>query len=141
MAATESARDLIDRIFACDEQPSEERLTELRKSLAAKVARLIRRARYSRAAAIAGLFLLLAGSVPISLGSPDNPRLGWLTLSAQIAEAIGVMLIIGGCVGLVLSRGFAYIWARDDLHDAAIMELSAQVQRLAQQIDTLKKNS
>ena len=54
---------------------------------------------------------------------------------------VGVILAIVGAVGLFLFHGFGYVWARNDLHDAAIMELSLEVQRLAQRIDSANKKS
>ncbi len=140
-AKDDSVRDLIDKIVACDDQPSEAQMTELRKSLAGKVATMKQRARHSRIALLAGLISFFAGCVPILLGSPGHRFLAWLTVAGFSLAGAGAILVVVGAVGLFLFHGFGYVVTQNDLHDAAIMELSLQVQRLAERIDVLKQSS
>ena len=147
MAANDSVRQLIDGIVACDEQPSEEQMTELRKTLAGKVATMKRRVHHSRSVCVAGVLFLVIGYVlllsmvghPAQPGNPGQPNL--VTATGFGLVALGGILTVFGAVGLFLFHGFGYVWARNDLNDAAIMELSLQVQRLAQQIEAPNKNS
>jgi hypothetical protein len=147
MAANDSVRQLINGIVACDDQPSEEQMTELRKTLEGKVATMKRRVRHSRNLCAAGVLLFVIGYVLVlstfgHAGQPGNP--GQPTVVAATAfclVVVGAILAIVGAVGLFLFHGFGYVWARNDLHDAAIMELSLQVERLAQRIDAPNKNS
>lgn len=147
MAANDSVRHLIDGIIACDEQPSEEKMTELRKTLEGKVATMKRRVRRSRNLCAAGVLLFVIGYVLVlstlgHAGQPGNP--GQPTVVAATAIGllvVGAILAIVGAVGLFLFHGFGYVWARNDLQDAAIMELSLEVQRLAQRIDAANKKS
>jgi hypothetical protein len=147
MAANDSIRNLIDGIVACDEQPSEEQMTELRKSLAGKVATMKRRVRHSRNLCVAGVLLFVIGYVLLlsmvgRAGQPGNPgQPNLVTATGFGLVVVGAILAIFGAVGLFLFHGFGYVWARNDLHDAAIMELSLQVERLAQRIDAPHKNS
>ena len=146
MAANDSVRNLIDGIVACDEQPSEEQMTELRKTLAGKVATMKRRVHHSRTVCVAGVLFLVIGYVllfsmlgrPGQPGNPGQPT--FLAATGFIFMWLGTILALFGAIGLFLFHGFGYVWARNDLHDATIMELSVQVQRLAQRIDTLKEN-
>jgi len=75
MAANDSIRNLIDGIVACDEQPSEEQMTELRKTLAGKVATMKHRVRHSRNLCVAGIVLFVIGYVLIlsMLGHHNQP--------------------------------------------------------------------
>jgi hypothetical protein len=145
MAANDSVRHLIDGIVACDEQPSEEQMTELRKTLSGKVATMKRRVRHSRNLCVAGVLLFVFGYVLLlsmfgrQPGNPGQPNL--VTATAFGLVVVGAILAILGAVGLFLFHGFGYVWARNDLHDAAIMELSLQVERLAQRIDAPTRNS
>jgi hypothetical protein len=147
MAANDSVRQLINSIVACDEQPSEEQMTELRKSLEGKVATMKGRVRRSRNLCVAGVLLFVIGYVLVlstlgRAGQPGNP--GQPTVVAATAlglVVVGAILAILGAVGLFLFHGLGYVWARNDMQDAAIMELSHQVQRLAERIDAPHKNS
>jgi hypothetical protein len=147
MAANDSVRHLIADIVACDEQPSEEQMSELRKTLAGKVGTMKRRVRHSRNLCVAGVLLFVIGYVFLlsmfgragQLGNPGQPSL--VTTIAFGLVVVGAILAIVGAVGLFLFHGFGYVWARNDLHDAAIMELSVQIQRLAQRMDAPNKNS
>ena len=147
MAANDSVRRLIDGIIACDDQPSEEQMTELRKTLEGKVATMKRRVRRSRNLCAAGVLFFVVGYVLVlstlghasQPGNPGQPSLVWATGFGLVV--VGVILAIVGAVGLFLFHGFGYVWARNDLHDAAIMELSLEVQRLAQRIDSANKKS
>jgi hypothetical protein len=147
MAANDSVRHLIAGIVACDEQPSEEQMSELRKTLAGKVGTMKRRTRHSRNLCVAGVLLFVIGYVLLlsmsgRAGQPGNPgQPGLVTTIAFGLVVVGAILAIIGAVGLFLFHGFGYVWARNDLHDAAIMELSLQVERLAQRIDAPNKNS
>jgi hypothetical protein len=134
MAGNDSVRDLIDKIVACDDQPSEAQMTELCKSLAGKVATMKHRARHSRIALLVGLILFVGGCVPILLWGPGHQLFAWLTVTGFCVAAVGA-------VGLFLFHGFGYVVAQNDLHDAAIMELSLQVRRLAERIDAPKQSS
>ena len=60
---------------------------------------------------------------------------------AAHALRLSAILAVVGAIGLFLFRGFGYVWARHDLHDAAIMELSLQVHRLAERLDAQSRNS
>jgi hypothetical protein len=145
MAANDSVRQLINGIVACDDQPSEEQMTELRKTLGGKVATMKRRVHHSRNLCVAGVLLFVIGYVLLlsmfgrQPGNPGQPNL--VTTIAFSLVVVGAILAIVGAVGLFLFHGFGYVWARNDLHDAAIMELSLQVERLTQRIDAPNKNS
>jgi hypothetical protein len=147
MAANDSIKNLIDGIVACDEQPSEEQMTELRKTLAGKVATMKGRVRHSRNLCVAGIVLLVLGYVLLLSmlghhGQPGNPGQPSLVGATGIGLVfLGAILAIFGAVGLFLFHGVGYVWARNDLNDAAIMELSLQVERLAQRIDAPQKSS
>jgi hypothetical protein len=147
MAANDSVRHLIDGMIACDEQPSEEQMTELRKTLAGKVATMKRRVRHSRNLCAAGVLLFVIGYVlllstlghPAQPGNPGQPN--FVTVTAIGLIVVGAILAILGAVVLFLFHGFGYVWARNDLQDAALMELSLEVQRLAQRIDAANEKS
>jgi hypothetical protein len=147
MAANDSVRQLINGIVACDDQPSEEQMTELRKTLGGKVATMKRRVRHSRNLCVAGVLLFVIGYVLLlsmlgragQPGNPGQPSLVWATGFGLVV--VGAILALVGAVGLFLFHGFGYVWARNDLHDAAILELSLQVERLTQRIDAPNKNS
>ena len=146
MAANDSVRNLIDSIVACDEQPSEEQMTELRKTLAGKVATMKRRVHHSRTVCVAGVLCFVVGYVlllstvghPAQPGNPGQPTL--VAATGFILVAVGAIFTVFGAVGLFLFHGLGYVWARNDLNDAAIMELSLQVQRLAQRMEAPNKN-
>ena len=142
MAANESVRDLIEGIVVWDEQPSEKRMAEVRQSLAAKVATMKRRARLSRNACVLGALMFLVGcEISVLLNNSIHQDLAWLPAASSGVVIVGAILVAVGAVGLVIFQGFGYVWARDDLHDAALMELSLQVQRLAQRMDAREKNA
>jgi hypothetical protein len=89
---------------------------------------------------VIGYVLLL--SVLGHHGQPGNPGQPGLVGATGIGLVfLGAILAIFGAVGLFLFHGVGYVWARNDLHDAAILELSLQVERLAQRIDAPNKSS
>lgn len=141
MTANDSIRNLIDSILVCDDQPSEEQMTQLRKSLEHKVTTMKHRARFARHSMIAGIVLFALGYAFVAITSGGQQNVAWLTRTGIGILIAGAIVIVAGAVGLFMFRGFGYVWARHDLHDAAVMELSLQVQRLAQQIEAFDKNA
>jgi hypothetical protein len=142
MAANDSVRHLIDGLIACDEQPSEEQMSELRKTLAAKVGAMMRRVRYSRTVCVVGILLFVVGRFFPMTPNPVNPgQPTFLAATGFILMWLGTILALFGAIGLFLFHGFGYVWARNDMQDAALMELTLQVQRLSQQIDAANKKT
>lgn len=141
MSAHENVRDLIDKLVACDAPPSAARMSELHQSLEQKVTRMKQRGRYSQLVFFAGIVLMVLGVVGIFLAAGDGQEIRWLTLTSFSVLIGGAITVVVGCIGLFAFRGFGYAWARHDLHDATLMDLSLQVQRLAERLDALGKNS
>ena len=132
---------MIDQLIAADGQPSEEEMSELRKRLRQKVVQMTHRGRYAVYVCLGGASLMLLGYVAVVIaasGSQDNTwwaQLGFGTLVA------GAVVVIGGCVGLLAFRGFGFVWARHDFQEAAIAELSLQVERLSEKLDKLSERA
>ena len=141
MPANDHVRDLIEKLVACDEPPSNQRLTEMHKTLEQKVAGMKRRGRYSRFVCLAGIGLMILGFAGMLLAGVDRQEIRWLMLTGFSIVMAGAIAVVAGCVGLFAFRGFGYVWARHDLHDATLMELSLQVQRLSERVDALDRNS
>ena len=139
MSANSTIRDLIDGLIACDEQPSDERLMEVRKTLEQRVMKMNRKGRISLYIFFAGIAAMVLAIAAILASGDVDQRIMWLAQTGIITSYAGTILIVIGAIGLLRFRGFGYVWARHDLHDTAIMELSLQVQRLSQRIDTLDK--
>jgi hypothetical protein len=137
MPAHDAVRDLIDSLVACDEQPSEEKMTELRQRLEKKVKRMTQGGRRSRYVCIAAAVLMAIGYVAIAIAASARPEVAWLAAAGFSVLIVGAILAVVGCIGLFLFRGFGYVWARHDLQDAAMMELSLQVHRLSERLDKL----
>ncbi len=139
MSAHNPIQALIDGLVACDEQPSDERLTELRHALGNKVSRIKQRGRGSIYLFFAGIVVLAIGFVMLLIASAPYHQIVWLTRTGFGVAIAGAVLTILGSIGLLIYRGFGYVWARHDFHDAAFMELSMQVRQLSQQLDALNK--
>lgn len=141
MTAHDNVRDLLNQLVACDETPSPERMSELHTALEQKVTRMKQRGRYSQFVCIAGIALMILGFAGVLLSARNGQEIRWLTLTGSSLLIAGAVVVVAGCVGLFTFRGFGYVWARHDLHDATLMELSLQVQRLSEQLDALSKRS
>lgn len=141
MPADNKIRDLIDGLVACDEQPNEERMAELRKSLEQTVTKMKQRGRRAQFVCAAAIVLMILGYVIIAIAAGGHQTINWLAKTGFAVLILGAILAVVGAVGLFLFRGFGYVWARHDLHDAAIMELSLQVHRLSERLDALGRNS
>lgn len=137
----DNIRDMIDGLIACDQQPSEERMTEWRQSLERKVTRMKQRGRHSQYVCIAAIVLLALGYLMVAVAAGGRQNIDWLTAAGFSVLMVGAILAIIGAIGLFLYRGFGYVWARHDLHDAAIMELSLQLHRLSERLDGQGKNT
>jgi len=137
---TNNIRDLIEGLVACDEQPSEERMTGLRKSLERKVTKMTQRGRHSQYVFVAAIVLLVLGYVMVAVAAGGRQQIAWLTVTGFSVLIFGAILAVIGAIGLFLFRGFGYVWARHDLHDAAIMELYLQVHRLSERLDAQGRN-
>lgn len=140
MPTNDAIRDLVDNLVACDEQPSEEKMAELRKCLGEKVTRMNQRGRRSRYVCITAAILMFFGYIIIAIAASSRHEIAWLTVSGISILITGAILMVVGCVGLFCFRGFGYAWARHDFQDAALMELSLQVHRLSERVDELSKN-
>jgi len=141
MTANDNARDLIHRLVACDEAPNDQRLSELHAALEHKVTNMKQRASYSQFVCIAGIALMILGFAGVLFAARKDPEIRWLTLTGFSILIGGAVGVVAGCVGLFTNRGFGYVWARHDLHDATLMELSLQVQRLSERLDAMSKRS
>ena len=142
MPNNNTIRDMIDSLIACDDQPSEARLGEVRKALEQKVGNMKKKGDMMQRFIVIGLALMLLGIATCLVAYHFFSDADWLW-------RLGFSLLGGGWGTVVISaiiraryHGLDYVWARDDLHEAAMMDLSLQVQQLAQRIDALdKKNS
>lgn len=141
MTDHENVRNLIDKLVACDAPPSGERMSELHQALERKVTRMKQRGRYSQLVFFIGIALIVLGVVGIFLAAGDGQEIRWLTLTGFSILICGAITVVAGGIGLFAFRGFGYAWARHDLHDATLIDLSLQVQRLAERLDALGKNS
>lgn len=141
MSNDKMMRDLIGGLIACDDQPPAECLTELRESLGRKVAGMKTKGRYAGRVLMAGLAGAALGlALILAANSPFQGAL-WLLRAGFCVLIAGVVVFFIGAMSRASSLGIGYVWARHDLHDAAIMELSLQVQRLTQRIDALEKQN
>jgi hypothetical protein len=139
MPTNDGVRNVIEKLVACDEQPSEEQMTELRKRLEQKVTRMKRRGRLSQFVCLAAAVLMLLGYATILIASNEQQDIRWLTVTGFSVLVAGALTAVVGCLGLFLFRGFGYVWARNDFQEAAMMELSLQVERLSERVDELSR--
>ncbi|QDT52063.1 hypothetical protein Pan44_00710 [Caulifigura coniformis] len=139
MTANDNVRDLIHKLVASDDPPSEQRMSELHTALEQKVTSMKQRGRYSQLVCVAGIALMILGFAGVLLAARSSQEIRWLTLTSSSILIAGAVVVVAGCVGLFTFRGFGYVWARHDLHDATMMELSLQVQRLSERVDALSK--
>ena len=137
MATNEPIQDLMQRLIACDEQPSDRELSNLRQQLQQKVVRMKVRSRYSAYAFLAGVAVALLGVGLIMLAADGPQDIRWLTLTGFCVVVTGAIVQVAACVGLLLNRGFGFVWAQNDLQEAALMELSMRVQQLSDRVDAL----
>jgi hypothetical protein len=141
MSVNNAIRDLIDRLIACDEQPSDECLLEVRQTLEHKVMRMKWKGRISQYIFFAGMVAMALGCAVILVAGDGHQSVTWLVRTGFSVFIAGAVVVVIGAIGLLRFRGFGYVWARHDLHDAALMELSLQVQRLSQRIDASDKTN
>lgn len=139
MTTNDAIQDLVDNLVACDEQPSEEKMAELRKCLGQKVTRMKQSGRRSRYVCMTAAILMILGYIIIAIAASSRHEIAWLTVTGISLLISGAFLMIVGCVGLFRFGGFGYVWARHDFQDAAVMELSLQVHRLSERLDELSK--
>jgi hypothetical protein len=135
MADYDSVRQLIDRIVAAADPPSEETMSQVRRSLQEKVTSMKNRGRRSRAVFMIALAVLGLGFLLAFVG--DSRNADSLTTAGVVLAIVGGITAIVGAIGMVLNQGFGYVWARNDLHDAAIMELSVKLDELSRKLDAL----
>lgn len=140
MPANKSIQALVAGLIAYDEQPSEESLTELRQALGNKVSQMKQRGRGSSYLFAAGISIMATGIVLLMIASAPFHQIVWLTRTGFGFTIVGAVLVIIASIGLLIFRGFGYVWARHDFHDAAIMELSMQIRRLSEQLDAMQKS-
>ncbi len=141
MRGNDNIDQMIDQLIASDEQPSEEEMAELRKRLKQKVTHMTRRGRYALYVCLAGGVLMLLGFIAVVIaanGQHDMTHLTRLGFGTLIA---GAVVVIVGCIGLLVFRGFGFVWARHDFQEAALTELSLQVERLSEKLDKLSKGA
>ncbi len=138
MSTNSDIRAFIDGLIACDEQPSDDRWTELRKAMENKVVKMRRNGRRSLYVFFAGVVVMMLGFTIILL-SDHGHQFIWLTRTGFGIVLSGAFVVVIGAVGLLRFRGFGYVWAMHDLHDAAILDLSLQVERLSQRFDAAEK--
>jgi hypothetical protein len=140
MPTNDAIRNLIDSLIACDEQPSEEHMAELRKRLEQKVTRMKRYGRRALYICFAAAVLMLIGYAALVIAAGSREDVFWLRASGTGVLIAGAILAIVGCVGLFLYRGFGFLWARHDFQEVAITELSLQVERLSERLDKLSRS-
>jgi hypothetical protein len=141
MPADKSTRSVIDDLVTLDQQPTEEQMAMFRRNLGDKVTAMKRGARRSRYFLIGGFVLFAIGYALVAVAARGQQNIQWLTATGISIVVVGALVAVGGAVGLLINRGFGYVWARQDLHDAGLMELSLQVQRLSQQIERRNEKS
>ena len=141
MPASNPVHDLISGLIACDEQPTDERLTELRKTLQQKAIKMNRKGRISQYIFVAGMLAMALGFAVILVAVEGHQRDTWLSWAGFSVFLGGALIVVVGAIGLLCFRGFGYACARHDLIDAEIMELSVQVQRLSQKVDEMDKTN
>jgi hypothetical protein len=130
---------LIDGLVACDDPPSEARLTELRQALERKVTWMKRGGRLANFAFFGGIAVMALGFGIMLLAGETRPPIRWLSMTGFGITAFGAALVVAASVALFVFRGFGYVWARHDLQDAALLELSAQIQRLSERLEAVEK--
>lgn len=135
------ARELVDRLVACDEQPSEAEMTQLRKGLQQKVIRMKQKGRRALYCCLAAGLVMGLGFCLILLANSGHQEITWLAKTGFITTVAGAVLVFVGCVGLLRYRGFGYVWAQHDYQEAAILELSLQMERVFEKLDKLSTNS
>lgn len=137
MHGNDSIERMIDQMIASDEQPSEKLMAEMRKRLQHKVVQMKRRGHYALYLCLVAVVVMLLGFVVIVIAVNGQQDLTWLARLGFGTVIIGAVLALFGCLGLLMFRGFGFVWARHDFQEAAISELSLQVERLSEQLDKL----
>jgi hypothetical protein len=135
--AANDVRNLIDSLIACDEQPSEEQMSGLRTSLEQRITTMKARSRYALLVGGSGVLLCVAGYAMVARAAGGRLNSAWVETLGVGSLIVGAVLVVVGAMGRLLGGGFGYVWARQDLHDAALVELAVQVDRLAKRIDAL----
>jgi len=141
MRGNDNIEQMIDQLIASDEQPSEEEMAELRKRLKHKVTHMTRRGRYALYVCLVGGVLMLLGFIAIVIAVNGQQDITWLARVGFGTLIAGAVFTIVGCIGLLVFRGFGFVWARHDFQEAAIAELSLQVERLSEKLDKLSKGA
>jgi hypothetical protein len=141
MPGHDPVRELMNGLIACDDQPDEERMMELRKALEHKVLGMKRNGRLAQYVFFAGIAAVALGVALIVVADDGYQGITWLLRTGFAILITGAVTIVSGAIGLFVFRGFGYVWARHDLHDAAILELASQVQRISQRIDASEKSN
>ena len=141
MPTNDAIRNLIDSLIACDEQLSEEHMSELRKRLEQKVTRMKRYGRRALYLCLAAAILMFLGYAVLLIAANSRQDIFWLRVSGSGVLIAGAILAVIGCIGLFLFRGFGFVWARHDFQEAAITELSLQVEQLSEKLDKLSGSS
>ena len=100
-----------------------------------------RRGRQSQYVCLAAAVLMLIGYVAIVIGVSGGEHLAWLTTTGLGVLIAGAILAVIGCIGLLLYRGFGYVWARHDFQETAITELSLRVQQLSERLNQRSRDS
>lgn len=142
MPNNKAIRDMIDSLIACDDQPNEARLGELRKALEHKVGDMKKKGQSMQRVMKSGLALMLFGVVLSLIAYDFVPNATWLLKTGIGVVVAGWGVVMIGAIIRARYLGLDYVWARHDLHDAVIMDLSMQVQKLSQRVDEFdQKNS
>jgi len=141
MAAENSIRSMIANLVTLDDQPTEEQMALFRKNLDQKVTGMNRRTRRSRYLFIGGIVLFALGYALVAIAARGHQNVHWLTATGFSVLVVGALVVVGGAIGLFINHGFSYTWTRQDLHDANLMELSLQIQRLSEQIEARNEKS
>jgi hypothetical protein len=140
MSSPDAARNLIDRIIACDDQPQPAELSELRGRLRSKVLRMKGRGHFALLVCLLAAIVIAVGVALVGFAVSAPHEIRWLTWTGFGFVVVGAILEVAACVGLLVYRGFGFVWARNDYQETAILDLTLQVQRLAEQVEALSKH-
>lgn len=97
---------------------------ELRRNLGRNVAAVKGRGRISRNAFAAGVALVIMGYVMIAIAT--SLQFAVLSFAGLGIVHLGSGFALVGVFGILLFRVFGYVWIREELHDAAMIELCRQ---------------